>query len=160
MDQVTEDIKLSKLRPKAGLHLDEALDVKRLKEVYPQYNVKPQSDKANTVWESDVRQRQFRWWLGNETREREGHSSVLEDRSKLKGTSKVGEHPLMITDTFLPMATVEERIYQDDRAKAEYTNTLPPPTGVSGDALRRLGGIILIGGGIILLGYMIANWKK
>jgi hypothetical protein len=109
-----------KLRPKFKLRSQECLDIAKLSKAYPHVNVYNQGEMASTEYGRSKRNEVFQWALRNETHDPSDtallHTSRTEVRPILKGGAM---NPLLITDSYLPLTTVEDQVHLDEVSKAQ-----------------------------------------
>jgi hypothetical protein len=156
-DTSVEDRKVDKLKPRIPLKVQECADIRRLSKAYPTIPVTQEGTVSSSVGSSTDRNRLFKWWFCRETRDHMGTRSCFTARSERpRGFRPV--HPIMVADSFIPSSTVEEDRIADDRAKAEQTMTVPKVVApIQEGVVKRMGWVILIGCGIIALGYFFTQ---
>lgn len=149
-----EDAVKAKLMPKIPLKRGEELDIERLSQAHPTVRVVLATTAGDTPWEMTQRHRVFRWWLDRETgfREGKGFGPQREDV-----TFDKKQHPLLVPDTFQKLATVEDLVLEEQKTKAEMVESIPQKRVIKTKALARLGNIIFLAGGMLLLGYLFTK---
>jgi hypothetical protein len=156
MDEIKAETLRSKLKPKLPIKPQtNFLDYQRLREVHPNVPVYPQGTHCKTVSGSEDRNRVFRWWFNNETGDGDRMGLKREDPSFDKH-----QNPLMVADTFLPMYTVEEMRLDDEKAKAKLTGGIVGSSQIRMKTMARIGSVLVIGGGLLVISYAFMKWKK
>lgn len=157
MDPVRE-----KLTPKFKLRRQEdgCLDMARLSKVDPRVaSVQMSGGPLQSAHEIEQKARAFKWFLGNETHDREFLSGMRRDMTAQPLLIQKESNPLLVTDTWDTSETVEEKIHRDDVARAQLVaeeRTLPPQDM---KPLSRLFVAALSMGGLFLILYLISKNK-
>lgn len=151
-----------KLTPKFQLRRQEGecLDMARLSKVDPRVaSVQMSGGPLKSAHDIEQNARAFKWWLGNESHDREFLSGMRRDMGAQPLLIQKEAHPLLVTDTWDTSETVEEKIHRDDVARAQMVaeeRTLPAQDM---KPLSRLFVAALSMGGLFLILYLFSKKK-
>jgi hypothetical protein len=139
-------------------HCGEDLDLKRLSRAYPIIRPQKETSFSNDSWEAEERHKQFNWWFNRETRQM-SEKDGLEDRRATKALVVNKLNPLLLADDYLPMATVEDRKLDEDRAKAKMLSTVPEVRPIKKSVIKHLGYLLMMGGIVLSIGYFYSKMR-